>query len=156
MHNFERALDLLPCDASIMSFYGMCLMFAGEPDQGLDWIRKAEELNPLQSQWYGWQRGMAHYTACNYEAALDDLVQILYPPVEVHGWVAACHAQLGETKLAEQALERFIAQAKIEFPRYPGDSEGGWRNYWWWMEPYQRDEDLEHVLEGLRRAGLQV
>jgi TolB-like protein len=156
VYHFERALDLMPCDAFTMSNYGMCFMFAGEPNPGLDWIRRAEDLNPLQSQWYGWLRAMAHYTARNYQAALDDFVQILYPPVEVHGWVAACYAQLGEAKPAEQALERFMAQAKMEFPRYPGDREDGWRDYWWWMEPYQRDEDFEHVLEGLRRAGLQL
>lgn len=156
VYHFEKALDLMPCDAFTMANYGMYFMFAGEPNPGLDWIRRAEELNPLQSPWYGWLRAMAHYTARNYQAALDNFVQILYPPVEVHGWVAACYAQLGEAKPAQQALERFMAQAKLEFQRYPGDSEGGWRDYWWWMEPYQRDEDFEHVLEGLQRAGLQL
>jgi adenylate cyclase len=156
LHHFDRAHALVPCGAEITANYGMCFMFNGEPDRGLELVQEGERLNPLRDWWYAWLRGMAHYTARRYEAAIEALGQVLYPPVEVHGWLAASHAQLGDNERAREAIARFEAQARQEFPRNPGGQPDGWKNFWWWLEPYRSDDDLEHLLAGLREAGLAV
>ncbi len=91
-----------------------------------------------------------------YEDALAALRERPHLDVEVSGWLAAIYAQLGEDEAARAALADFEAQAREVFPTFPGDTPGGWARYWWWMEPYRDDDDLEHVLEGLRKAGLDV
>jgi hypothetical protein len=156
LHHFERAIALVPCDAENTANYGWCLMFDGRPDEGLSWIEKGERLNPLQDWWYPWLRGMAHYTAGQYEAALDAFDQLASPPAEVEGWRAACFAQMGDPARAERAVERFQLRARQEFAIDPGKAPGGWRRYWTSTEPFRRDEDQEHLLEGLRRSGLSI
>jgi TolB-like protein/Tfp pilus assembly protein PilF len=159
IHYFQRALALVPGDAGTISIYGMCLVFAGDADAGLAEIAKSERLSPMAiglSEWNVVVRGMALYTMRRYEDALAAFRKIPYPAVEVHGWLAACYAQLGEDEAAHAALEDFEAHAREEFPTFPGDTPDGWARYWWWMEPYRDDDDLEHVLEGLRKAGLPV
>ncbi len=157
IHHFTRALALLPCDFSIMLFYGMCLSFSGDHDAGLEIIATAERGDPLRSdRWGAWLRGMAHYSVRRYQVALMALREIPDPPVEVHGWLAACHAQLGQPEEARAAINELETHARREFPKFPGDTPGGWRRYWWCMAPYRDDDDLQHLFEGLCKAGLSV
>jgi TolB-like protein/Flp pilus assembly protein TadD len=159
IHHFRQALALVPGDAWIATHYGTCLFFAGDADAGLEEIARSERLSPMDTGLAGltvWGRGMAHYTMRQYGDALAAFREIPNPPVEVRGWLAACYAQLGEDKAARAALADFEDQAREEFPTFPGDTPGGWARYWWCMEPYRDDDDLEHLLEGLRKAGLDV
>ncbi len=156
VRHFERAISLVPCDAENTANYGWCMMFDGDPDQGLVWIKKGERLNPLQEWWYAWLRGMAHYAARRYDAALEAFGEVLSPPVEVEGWRAASYAQMGEMDRAKTAVDLFQARARDEFATYPGDHLGGWRHYWLSTEPFRKDDDQEHLFEGLRRSGLSI
>ncbi len=70
--------------------------------------------------------------------------------------MAENHAQLVDDEAARAALTDFEAAAREEFPTFPGDTPGGWARYWWCNEPYHNDDDFEHLLEGLRKAGLDV
>ncbi len=155
-HHFERAIALVPCDAENTANYGWCMMYDGDPDGGLHWIEKGERLNPLQQWWFAWLRGMAHYTARRYDAALIAFGQMPRPPVEIEGWRAASYAQIGDIERANEAIELFEKRARAEFTHYPGDEPDGWRDYWWWTQPFRSNDDLEHLLEGLRRAGLSI
>ena len=159
VHHFRRALALAPGESWTICAYGGCLLFAGDADAGLEEIARSERLNPMDTGlaegsvlW----RSMALYTLRRYEDALAALLELPNPIVEARGWLAASYAQLGDDKAARAALADFEAQAREDFPIFPGDTPGGWARYWWWMEPYRDDDDLEHVLEGLRKAGLDV
>jgi TolB-like protein len=154
LHHFERAIALVPCNAENTANYGWCMMYAGDPDGGLHWIERGERLNPLEDWWYAWLRGMAHYTAKRYEAALEAFDQVLNPPVEVEGWRAACYARAGDQVRAREAAQLLESRARSEFARYPGEDADGWRDYWWRTQPYRSDDDLERLVEGLRKAGL--
>ena len=159
IHYFQRALALVPGDAWTISNYGMCLMFAGDADAGLEEIARSERLSPMAiglSEWNVICRVLALYTMRRYEDALAAFREVPLTDVEGRGWLAACYAQLGEDEAARAALADFEAQAREEFPTFPGDTPGGWARHWWLMEPYRNDDDLEHVLEGLRKAGLSV
>ena len=157
IHHFKRALVLLPCDFSIMLLYGMCLSFSGDHDAGLDVIAAGERGDPLRSDRTApWLRGMAYHSMRRYQDAVTAFREMPDPAVEVHGWLAACHAQLDQPEEARAEIDKHEAQARREFPEFPGDTPDGWRRYWWCMAPYRNDDDVEHVLEGLRKAGLQV
>ena len=159
IHHFQRALALVPGDASVAIGYGVCLAFAGDADAGLEEIAKSERLSPMDtglSALTVFCRGMAHYTARQYEDALAAFRELPNPDVVDCSWLAAIYAQLGEDKAARAALADCEAQAREEFPTFPGDTPGGWARYWWCVAPYRNDDDLEHLLEGLRKAGLPV
>ena len=159
IHHFQKALALLPGDALIAVSYGDCLSFAGDADTGLEEIARSERLSPMDTGLAVltvFSRGMALYTARRYADAFAAFREIPNPPVEVRGWLAACYAQSGDDEAARGALAGFAAQAREEFPSFPGDTPGGWARYWWWMAPYRDDDDLEHLYEGLRKAGLSV
>ena len=156
IHHFTRASALLPCDSSIMLNRGNCLTFSGDCDAGLEIIATGERCDPTSLQSGPWLRGMAQYSVRRYQDAITALREMPDPPVEVHGWRTACHAQLGQPEKARAALSDFEAQAREDFSTFPGDTPGAWARYWWCMAPYRDDADLEHLFEGLRKAGLEM
>ena len=156
MHHFERAITLVPSDAENTSNFGWCLMFDGNPEKGLLWIEKGERLNPLQEWWHAWLRGMVFYTMSHYNAALEAFGQLRLPPVEVEGWRSACYAQIDNIDRAKETIEIFKQRAETEFSIYPGDKDGGWRDYWYRTQPFRKIEDQEHLFEGLQKAGLSI
>ena len=84
------------------------------------------------------------YLSGKYEAAVEVEKRVvrLYPDYPLaYRWLAAALGQLGRTVEAKDALEKAIAIAPARGDvreRYPG----------------LRPEDYDHMMEGLRKAGL--
>ena len=154
---FQRALSLNPCHADFILNYGMCLVFADNMDEGLQVITESERLDPYRNiEFVPWIKGMAYFAMEEHQTALSSFQEIVNPNVEVHGWLAACHAVLGHADEAHASITNHVNQAKKEFLCFPGDTPAGWKNYWWHMIPFRKDEHYEHVLEGLSKAGLEI
>jgi hypothetical protein len=45
-----------------------------------------------------------------------------------------------------------MAKAPEEIARYPGKDQGGWRRYWAKGSPFKDINDLDHLLDGIRKA----
>jgi adenylate cyclase len=89
----------------------------------------------------------AHYFERNYAEALIVARSAIrdYPDFALpYRWEAASLGQLGRAEEADQALRRAIAVSPVAFAFYVQT-----RQPWW------RAEDHKHMLDGLRKAGLQ-
>ena len=78
------------------------------------------------------------------------------PGFEVNALLAACYAQLGREAEASQAMANFMADAPEEIANYPSEDREGWRRYWAIAFPFKETDDLDHLLDGFRKAGLPV
>src|SRR5262249_40937975 len=140
--HFQRALSLNPNDANGLALMGSVLGIAGRPDEGAALIRQAMTLNPFHPSWYWGQLAIALYAARRYEEALEaersgaDETQVWYL-----ARMAACHAQLD--RLAEaQTLVAEVLRRKPDFRLSAIKLK------------YRDEADAEHVLDGMRKAGL--
>jgi hypothetical protein len=77
-----------------------------------------------------------------------------HPINEVHGWMAACYAQLGRLAEARASLETFLRGAKADMAVFPGRRLKDLESYWRGAMPYRDERDFEHLCEALRKAGL--
>jgi tetratricopeptide (TPR) repeat protein len=139
-----------------MSGQGYFQMMLGEHEAGIATMLKARRLNPNMSHGEWWALGIAYFTARRYEDAIAALTRIPSTVCEARANVAACLALMGRDAEAREAMGEFFACAPRELGRSPGDDKEAWRAYWRNSFPYRLEKDLEHVLEGLRKAGLPV
>ena len=139
----DRAFELNPNDSRIVAQKGELLVWIGKPDEGAEWVRLALRLDPLAARSRAHLLGRALYALRQYAEAAEAYRQIIRMRWEHHADIAACLAQLGE----EDAARPHIAEALRLSPTL------SIRSY---VErlPYRRDEDRDHVREGLRKAGL--
>jgi len=140
----ETAIALNPNDADGYVFLAEALSYAGRPDEAIDLIGKAQRLNPTVPRWYAWQLGTAFYVARRYEDAVAALRKGRPLAAMAYRWLAAAYGQLGREQDAKAAAEEYLRRTPdFSLARHLGTM------------PFQHAEDLEHYVEGLRKAGVQ-
>ena len=140
----QRALSLNPNDDLIVVQQGELLSWLGQPDEGVEWIRKAMRLNPYHPQRFWNHLGRAHFIARRYEAALEAFKHITEPDYTLHAFIASCFAYLGDEASAKEHVREVLV-------REPGFSVNA---YIGTLRHYKRQSDRDHHREGLLKAGL--
>ena len=151
---FRMAHKLNPNDYDVFCLMAWHFTLSGKPEEGIACAVHAIRLSPLNTEdCYGAQC-IAAYSAGHYEKALIPLSSIPEPPNFVNAYRAMCYAQLGREPEARQAMADYLAIASTTMAAYPGGDTNRWRQHWAVVLPFKDPKDLEHVLDGLRKAGL--
>ncbi len=153
---FDKALELNPNDAHGYCLKGWCHALSGQGEQAIDCTDQAIRLSPFDTYKCHAAQFAAFYAARRYEEAMTALGSIPDPGFEVNALLAACYAQLGREAEASQAMANFMADAPAEIANYPSEDREGWRRYWAIAFPFKETDDLDHLLDGFRKAGLPV
>jgi adenylate cyclase len=157
LREYELAASLNPHDANLLAEFGEAMVYVGEPDKGLELIQQAIKMNPHLSEWYHVDVAWVHYVKRHYRAAITQVAKLALPNADALLILAASHAQVADHCLAEgmeadAILEKKLARkalrrAKIGRPRWTINKERQ-------KSPFKREEDLNHWLNGLIKAGL--
>lgn len=137
----ERALALNPNDANAKSTYGSVLAGLGQHEEGLGQMREAMRLNPFHPEWYWVSLGNAFLVARRYADSIEAYKRRTRPQVWVLTRMAICFAHMGRTAEAREMTRR-VLEINPAF-RISTFRNGAWS-----------DEDIAHMHEGMRLAGL--
>jgi len=140
----QRAINLNPNDPETLAEIGHYYAFMGKFERGIALTRQAMELNPLHPGWYHFSFARYHYDQRDYAAALADIESAGLPDLGFrHLLTAATLGQLGDSKRAAESLARL----KEILPDIPAPELLKMHN--------TAPDDLEHLMEGLIKAGWQ-
>jgi len=145
-HAAERAVALNSMDGNSLASLGEFLIFDGDGERGLELVERAKNLNPHHPGWYWYANFYQAYRTHNYSAALSFALKVNLPGHWVdHLVTTAAAGQTGEQETADKAKRALLkirpdaaTTVRKEFEK-------------WW-----RPEDVEHLIEGLRKAGLEI
>ena len=139
----ERALSLNPNSDLIVVQQGELLTWLGRPEEGVEWIRRAMRLNPYHPERFWSHLGRAQYTARLYADAIASFSKLTAPDHTHHALMAAAAAQLGDrTAAAAHAREATQRQPDFTVEAFLATMH------------YRQPSDVEHLREGLIKAGL--
>ncbi|MBW4707382.1 adenylate/guanylate cyclase domain-containing protein [Roseobacter sp. YSTF-M11] len=139
---YDRALKLNPNDADLMSDMADALAHMGRSEEAVELLHKAMRLNPFYPDQYIWHLGGAYFNLKRYEEAINT-IQKMQNPTEGRRILAASYGHLGKLKEAR-------AQAELVRQAHPNFSVDRWAS----VQPDKFEEDVQHFLDGLKRAGL--
>lgn len=144
--SIDKALSLSPSHALAKANLGMIRTYAGDPEGGASALRDAMRLSPRSPGWFLSELARADFQLGRYVEAAELLRrQLRAEPDDGQALIllAATEAAAGHQQQAEMALARFL----VPRPAYTLDdyAQG---------EFYKRAEDLQRVLDALRKAGL--
>jgi adenylate cyclase len=143
----ERALEINPNNSTSLADLGDNMVFAGNIDRGIALVRKAIALNPYHPDWYYFSLTEYHYRRGEYEAALDMAQKINMPNFFwTHVHRARAYGQLNRKTGAAKSIEKLIEL----YPDYPDNARLELRKY------NYPEAAIEHSMEGLRKAGLDI
>jgi TolB-like protein len=140
----ERACALNPNDAYVATHMGLFLAYTGRAAESSIWFEKGLRLNPFPPTWYAVFAGRAAYldrryadAARSFDAPTESVKSLMY--------LAAALGQLGRIVEARAILDQ-CARLKPDIPIIKFAE----------AEPYQNPADTVHLIDGLRKAGLDV
>src|SRR5215470_8574693 len=143
---WERAFALNP--NFIDNRYAQALIFAGEPTRAIEVLEANIRLDPLQPSMFAFTglMGFANYTLKRYGEAVrllrecaSRLPNLQWP----HVWLAGAYSQSGQ-------LEEARAEAADVLRINPDFTIESWKR----LAVYKDPKDVEHHIDGLRKAGL--
>jgi TolB-like protein/Tfp pilus assembly protein PilF len=141
---FERAQQIHPGHSHILAHTARYHMHTGDPQTATSLIGKAQQLNPLHLPWYWEHLGIAAFVKGDYQGALDAFGRMQIHSFYDQLYVAAANAYLDRTRHAKNAVgcvlenKPGLRRAKVSY-----------------LFPYRDRPDLDRVLNGLEKAGLQ-
>jgi TolB-like protein len=152
---YRRVLHLAPNDAylAIQLTGGFALL--GEPVLAAELGERALALNPLCPSWYFYYAALPHFVQRDYARAVE--LGLKTPIIVTDGpaYLAAAYAYLGNRERAGFFLDEFrrVFIERITNGRAPEPDEPmRWLMH---VNPFRREEDLQHLAEGVRLAGLE-
>ena len=142
----DRAIVLNPLEGYNLAYLGMLIAYSGDWERGCALADRAMQLNPNHPGWYWFPRAFNAYRQRDYQGALEVVLKANLPGFwRTQLLLAAAHGQLGNRVEAGKAVQELL-KIRPNFRDLPRDELKKWH-----------DEELkEHVLEGLRKAGLEV
>ncbi len=142
----ERAIALNPMDGFTAAYLGMQIAYAGDWERGCAVVERARQINPHHAGWYWFPSFFDAYRKNDYRGALDVALKINMPGFwRTHLALAAAYGQLGDREAARNAVRELLA-IRPDFATAAGVELAKW------WDP----ELVEHLIDGLRKAGLEV
>jgi TolB-like protein/tetratricopeptide (TPR) repeat protein len=143
-HHYEKAAELNPSRAVTVAGKGSLLTVMGKPEEGLELLKEARQLDPFfNPSWYWREVGTAHFLCRRYQDAITAIKRTTNLSYSAHAYLAACYAfleQLSEAQNHARDVMRLLPS--FVSSRFTAKQE------------FKRPEDRQHLHEGLRKAGL--
>jgi len=152
--HIEKALALNPGEYDNLCFKGYLLACTGRHDESKTCLTDSMRHNPLAPNSCLCALGMSDYLARRYEGATLMLMRLSSDPARKFSCLAASFAQLGRDTEARAAAVEFRASMDPKLSSLLGNDRNKWRDHWAKIFSIFTHEDFEHLLEGLRKAGL--
>jgi adenylate cyclase len=141
-----QAIALDPNYANAHVLLATLLYYTGQPQEGLEMILKATQLNPHHPYNYPFHLGQAYFILKRYTeacTAFEDGLQSNPSAERLHVWLAAAYAQAGRRDDATWEAEQVLTlNPEFSLQRMQQSF------------PFQDPADLARFLDGLRMAGL--
>lgn len=142
--HYRRALELNPNSPDELAAMGSVCSFLGRPDEGIGWFEQAKRVDPFfDPTWYWHLLVSAYFNARRYDEAIAAYGHCTSTPGWATAYAAASHAMAGRLDAARD----LAAALKLAAPHFRGETLAR-------KEPFRNPADFDHLLSGLRRAGL--
>jgi adenylate cyclase len=143
----EKAIELHPNDADGLASHGGVLNWAGRPEEAVELVQRAMQLNPINPPWYLWELGHSYYLLNQFEKAIETFNKLLdLNPnfLPAYSYLVTMYVELGREK------ELQAAAAKLE-----GISSHISIEDWEKRLPYKDPKMLDRMFNALKKAGIE-
>jgi TolB-like protein len=152
----DLAVELNPSHVNVLLTAGWVSLTAGNPEMGIALFDRAMRINPKRGDWEIHAFGETYLGARKHVQALECFAKVMEPSALLYLEKAICLAHLGQEREARASIETYLRLAKEEMRPFPGEDPVAWRAFLERAFTRRRREDVEHMIDGARKAGLPV
>jgi TolB-like protein/cytochrome c-type biogenesis protein CcmH/NrfG len=152
--HIDRAIAINSNDADTLANAALVWSFFGDASKAVESAETAVRLDPHHPDWYSALLGLAYFVGRDYDAAISAMAREPDALCDTRAYLAAAYALVGNAREAERHSVEFL---RSRSEHMGGDPATDVKRYMDWLinaNAYRRDEDTEHFIAGLRKAGL--
>jgi adenylate cyclase len=139
----DRALALNPNYDLVVVQMGELFTWLGHAQEGIEWIRKSMRLNPHHPARFWSHLGKAHFVGRQYAQAIEAFMHLSSMDAQQHAFLAACYGWLGDRTAATAHVMRLReVDPELDLQKFLATMH------------YTNEADLQHLREGLVKAGM--
>ena len=142
-HHNERGLSLNPNNPRLVVQRGYLLVYTSRPKEGIEWIEKVIQLDPMHPEHYYSNLAIAMHAVHRYEDSVKIFKRIPQLQTTQHAYLISCYARLSQKTTAQEHVKMLL---ELD-PKFSVASFGRSLHY-------KNKADKEHLLEGLRRSSI--
>jgi adenylate cyclase len=139
----DKAFEMNPNDPRLIAQRGELLTKLGQAEEGVGWVQKAMQLDPLGADARAHLLGRAMFGAGQYADAVAAFQRIGSPRPDHYADMAACYARLGQAEDARACTAKVLEMQ-------PDFSAGNYVE----RRALFDDRDRDYLRDALREAGL--
>ncbi|MHC4639580.1 MAG: tetratricopeptide repeat protein, partial [Planctomycetota bacterium] len=142
----ELAVAIDPNSADAHAYLGLTLHFVGRYEEAIALLNKAIRLNPTPPTWYFLILGNVYQVSGRFDESIEAYKKVLHRNPDdllTHTRLAASYGLMGRE---EEALDEASEVWRID-PKFSAEQFAK-------KIPYEKQRDVELILDGLRKAGL--
>ncbi len=104
-YHHNRAFSINPNDPRIVSQKGVLFMWSGQPDEGIKWIDRANDLDPFALNGRAYNIARCHFIAERFDESIRYLKKISNIQMPEHVFFAAAYCKSGDLEKAKEHRE---------------------------------------------------
>ena len=144
LFHYERALQLNPNDCAAHAMYAAYLLYDGQADAALERLAVVLQRDPYPALWYWDFQGHSLYQLHRYDEAAAAFLKMGRSQTWAYAMLAASLAMAGRMEDSRRQMRTYLTV----------EPDGARLSSWGRTDPFRYKADLEHLLDGLRKAGL--
>ena len=152
--HLNRAISANPNDYWNYCCKSNLLTLAGKFEESIECSHEAIRRNPLLPDSCLASIGFAEYFSRQYADALASFGESLNPDPHTDAYIAACYAQLGRFDEASIASTECCEHNRQNPTIEVIEDSDCWRTYWFEYWHFSDPAMVDHLLDGLRKAGI--
>lgn len=139
---YEKARSINPNHAGFLAEMSGALILFGRPNEAIEQLEQAKQINPQYPEWFHANLGWAYYHSGQYESAVEALHSLNVPPGVFRIFLAASYARLDRNEEARNEVARIL------------ELEPDFNLQKLTFLPYKNETDRAELAADLRKAGL--
>ena len=152
--HLDKAINANPNDYWNYCCKGNLLTIAGRIDEGIECAHEAIRRSPMLPDTCLESIGLAEYFSRLYGQAISSFGESLNPKPHIDAYVSACYANLDRMEEAEIAASEFRQKNRKRTIIADSEDPESWRSYWLRVWHFKDPMQVDHLLDGLRKAGI--
>lgn len=153
MH-LDKAISANPNDYWNYCCKGNLLTIAGRIEEGIECAHEAIRRSPLLPDTCLESIGLAEYFSERYGQAIASFGESLNPKPHIDAYISACYAHLNRMEEAEIAANMFRQRNQERTIIEEIEDPESWSSYWFRFWHFKDPKQINHLLEGLHKAGI--
>jgi len=154
--HIDRSLKLNTSDADNFIQLATCMAFHGRVAEGEILLEKALKINPYHSIWYYQDGAFVYFVKKDYQLVIDMALkrQLTNIEVDLPGYIAAAYAYLGNMDQARVFIQMFVSSFQTSITKGKTPTLVEMLDWVKTSNPFKYESDTEHLIEGLKLAGI--